>query len=313
MPSNYNFTDVSLTVGYYSIVIICFVGYLTNVLNILVSMRQEMRKTAMGFYNTIISSFNIVYLVLALFQGSLTSSVYACVLIPYFTRIIYQISTWSNVLVLFDRMILISKKMKSLKSNDDIFNMKKVSIIILALFAIVCVINLPNLFFYLQSQTLFNPLTNSTIVYVSCTSSANMMLIRDTMTIISRVALPLVSEVVINTILIRNLFKLNKITTTVSHNREYRFAKTIIILNVIYGFSNCILATTIIFINIYGYNQTYISTTSDESAIASLAYVCANMLVIFINCDLVFFVNMMTNKKYREEASSWLNKRIYPK
>jgi hypothetical protein len=210
-------------------------------------------------------------------------------------------------------MILMSRKMKSLAASEDVFKMKKVSIIISALFAIVCVINLPNLFFYLQSKTFFNPLTNSTIVYVSCTASTTMLLIRDTASIFSRVVLPLVSEVVINTILIRNLFKLNKITTTVSHNREYRFAKTIIILNVIYGFSNCILATTIIFINIYGYNQQYISTTSDESAIASLAYVCANMLVIFINCDLVFFVNIVTNKKYREEASSWLNKRIYPK
>jgi hypothetical protein len=277
MPSNYNFTNVTITVGSYSIIVVCFVGYLTNVLNILVSMRQEMRKTAMGFYNTIISIFNIGFLVFALFQNNyLTSSVYACVLIPYFTRIIYQMSTWLNVLVLFDRMILMSKKMKSLAASEDVFKMKKVSIIISALFAIVCVINLPNLFFYLQSQTFFNPLTNSTIVYVSCTASTTMLLIRDTATIFSRVVLPLVSEVVINTILIRNLFKLNKITTTVSHNREYRFAKTIIILNVIYGFSNCILATTIIFINIYGYNQQYISTTSDESAIASLA-TCARI------------------------------------
>jgi hypothetical protein len=48
---------------------------------------------------------------------------------------------------------------------------------------------------------------------------------------------------------------------------------------------------------------------SDESAIASFAYVCANIFAIFINFDLIFLVNVITNKKFREEADKLLNRR----
>ena len=311
MPSKYNFTDVTLTIGYYSILIVSSIGFLSNFLNILVCMRKRMRKTAMGFCNIIISTFNFAYLVLALFQNNyLTSSEYSCILLPYFTRVIYQMSSWLNVLVLLDRMILISYKNRS----DDVFNvnMEKVSLIIMALFALICIVNLPNIFFSLQTQTYFNPLTNTTVMYTMCTSDTQTILIRDILAAVSRVVLPLVLEVIINTTLILKLIKFKNLTTTISHYKEFRFAQTIIILNVFYGVSNLISVITIVFINIYGYNQTYISTTTDQSAIASFAYVCASIFGAFINCDLIFFVNMVTNKRFREEASQVLDRRIYP-
>jgi hypothetical protein len=320
MPSKYNFTNITITFGQYSMIAVSAFGLLTNILNIQVSARKEMRKTAMGFYNLIISTLNVAYLILALFQSTyLTSSQYACILIPYFTRIIYQMSSWLNVMVLFDRMILISYKRRSNESFSPVFNVKKVSLIIVALMAIIFIVNVPNLLFHLDTQTFFNPLTNTTIVYTSCTSDLRTILLRDIIASVTRVILPLVLEVIINTILISKLLKFtdyknnaNLETTSLSmmsHEREYRFAQTIIILNVIYGVSNLISVITIVLINVYGYNQTYISTMSDESAIASFAYVCANIFAIFINFDLIFLVNVITNKKFREEADKLLNRR----
>ncbi len=320
MPSKYNFTNITMTFGQYSMIFVSAFGLLTNILNVQVSARKEMRKTAMGFYNLIISTLNVAYLILALFQSTyLTSSPYACILIPYFTRIIYQMSSWLNVMVLFDRMILVSYKRRANETFSHVFNVKKVSLIILALTMVIFVVNVPNLLFRLETRTFFNPQTNTSIVYMSCTSDLNTILLRDTIASVTRVILPLILEVIINTILISKLLKFTdyknnaSLETTslsmVSHEREYRFAQTIIILNVIYGVSNLISVTTIILINVYGYNQTYISTTSDESAIASFAYVCANIFAVFINFDLIFLVNVITNKKFREEADKLLNRR----
>ena len=311
MPSKYNFTNLTVTLGFYSIIAVSAFGILTNLLNIQVSFRKEMRKTAMGFYNIIISTINCIYLCVVLINGNyLSTSQYACVLIPYFIRVMYQMSSWLNVMVLFDRMILISYNKRRMHEVDKVeFNLRKVSLLVLGLLAILCLINVPNLLFRLQTQTYYNSVTNTTVVYLPCTSDSIIVLIRDILSSISRVFLPLIIGTIINGVLITKLLRYTPTTDVVSQDRELKFAKTIIILNVIYGVSNLISVVTLILINVYGYNQTLISTTSNESAISSFAYVCANIFGAFINCDLIFFVNILSNKRFREEADQLLNRK----
>lgn len=310
MPSIYNFTNITVTLGFYSMIAVSAFGILTNLLNIQVSVRKEMRKTAMGFYNIIISTINCIYLSLALINGNyLTTSQYACILIPYFLRVMYQMSSWLNVMILFDRMILITHNKRRINEVDNFeFNLRKVSLVVFGLLAMLCFINVPNLLFHLQTQTFYNSVANTTIVYLSCTSDSKIILIRDILSSVSRVFLPLIIGTIINGILISKLLRYKPTTGIVSQDRELKFARTIIILNVIYGVSNLISVVTLILINVYGYNQTLISTTSNESAIASFAYVCANIFGAFVNCDLIFFINILSNKRFREEADQLLNR-----
>ena len=92
-------------------------------------------------------------------------------------------------------------------------------------------------------------------------------------------------------------------TSCLSLKRELRFAKTIIILNVIFIFSDMLALSIHVAINVYGYNQTYISTTTtNQSAIISFVFVCAFQFVVFMVCDVTFVVNVLSNKKFRIEC-----------
>ena len=188
---------------------------------------------------------------------------------------------------------------------DHTLKKKKLSLIILGLFLAICVLNSIGFFYHIETQTVFDQTTNNTIIVSSTCSPWTPLIgiIRDSVVAVSRVILPLILLVITNILLVRKLLKVkNVLTTSISLRREYKFALTITILNFIYAFSNLVSLVSLVLINVYGYNQTYVSTTSDESAIASFVYICANLFATFTNCDLLFFVNLLSNKKFRKEA-----------
>ena len=103
------------------------------------------------------------------------------------------------------------------------------------------------------------------------------------------------------------IVKLKRVSQNVTNasmtlKRERRFALTIILLNTIYATSYLLALTSTILINIYGYNQTYVSSGSYESSFASFVYVCVQLLTTFINCELAFIVNLLSHKTFRKEA-----------
>jgi hypothetical protein len=118
MSSQYDLTILTYQVIFYSCILIGAIGLVTNLLNIVISQRKKMtKKTTMGIYNTYMSVLNIMTIIFAAFLTTfpqsisnvelLTSSVLSCKLIPYFTRIFSQCVAWSNVLIAFDRMIVV--------------------------------------------------------------------------------------------------------------------------------------------------------------------------------------------------------------
>jgi len=56
-------------------------------------------------------------------------------------------------------------------------------------------------------------------------------------------------------------------------------------------------------INIFSENDDdYIQNSSTQAAIAAFAFLCSNMIVWFLICDLSFFLNVLSNKKFRDET-----------
>jgi hypothetical protein len=55
-------TNLRYSFTFYSLIIVCTFGLFTNILNILLSLRKEIQKTTMGYYNIIMSIFNILTL-----------------------------------------------------------------------------------------------------------------------------------------------------------------------------------------------------------------------------------------------------------
>jgi hypothetical protein len=105
--SNVNFAYLTLTVGLYTMLTITGIGVVTNLLNIRVCLGKHTRKTTMGFYNLLIAPINISALIISLFTRKLAND-WSCLLIPYTQRVLFQMISWINVMVSFDRLYLIT-------------------------------------------------------------------------------------------------------------------------------------------------------------------------------------------------------------
>ena len=153
MASIYNFTNETLSIEFYGSIVIGSIGFLTNSLNLTVSLRENVRKTKMGFYVTFVSIFNILAIIVNILdffpqsigqQQTILISTYTCALVQYFSRVLLQISQWLNVLISFDRLSFLEYRARQ---DQRPLNKKRSLLIILGLVTFICVINVTNLFY----------------------------------------------------------------------------------------------------------------------------------------------------------------------
>ena len=311
-----NFTNETLSLEFYMCVVIANFGILTNLFNIIVSSRSKIQDiVVMGFYNIYMSSLNILGLLVLSYlhmfpqsigRAELTStSIYACLAIPFFARVFTTMTSWLNVLVSYDSIC-------AFKLNYNryfLHNRNNLRKILFLIFLISCFVHVFNFFFYLEIQTQYDSTKNATQTIAVCTAPRIIQTLRDACAALARIILPIIFQTTFNGILIVRLFELRKNQQT-TLKKEKRLAFTVIIFNIIYVLGEIPLIVCSVFINIYGYNQTYISTSSNESAIASFAFVCSLAFAIFTSYSLIPFVNYFTNKKYRKEAKKMLGLKV---
>ena len=235
-------------------------------------------------------------------RADLTStSIYACLAIPFFSIVFSTMTSWLNVLVSYDCIC-------AFKLNYDrhfLHNRNNLRKILLLIFLISCLTQVFNLFFYLEIQTQYDSTKNATQTLSVCTAPRIIQSLRDACAALVRIILPIIFQTLFNCILIVKLFELRK-KRDHTLKKEKRLAFTVIIFNIIYIIGKVPLIVSSVFINIYGYNMTYISTGSNESAISSFAYVCSIAFALLTSFSLLPFVNFFTNKKYRKEAKTML-------
>jgi len=262
-------------------------------------------------YNMYMSSLNILALLVfsylymfpqSIGRADLTStSIYACLAIPFFSIVFSTMTSWLNVLVSYDCIC-------AFKLNYDrhfLHNRNNLRKILLLIFLISCLTQVFNLFFYLEIQTQYDSTKNATQTLSVCTAPRIIQSLRDACAALVRIILPIIFQTLFNCILIVKLFELRK-KRDHTLKKEKRLAFTVIIFNIIYIIGKVPLIVSSVFINIYGYNMTYISTGSNESAISSFAYVCSIAFALLTSFSLLPFVNFFTNKKYRKEAKTML-------
>jgi hypothetical protein len=323
MPSTIDLTNLTVNFLYYSTISVGSIGFITNLMNIHVSLTNEIQKTSMGFSNICLSIVTIFSIIFACFltlypqpfgmSNLLITSPLACKLIPFFARIFTQLGAWINVSMSFDRLIVMYyKNMEAYKKRPDIIkNKKNLSLIFFLLTILIGIISFPSLLYEVRVS---NNATNVTVL-MCAPPSTNIGLLRDLIPLFVRIVIPSVIQIIMSVILVNKLLKLKINVNTLSLKREYKYTITIIVLNIVFIFTDLMVIASLISINVYGYNQTYISKTSNESAIASFIYVFVIMLVFFIIGDLLFFVNLFTNKKFKREAKrlyfDWWAKRYF--
>jgi hypothetical protein len=157
MTSSVDLNILTRLVGLYGFLTILFIGILANVLNICVCLMKKTRNTAMGFYNLITATFNLAFLGVIILQTSFVNSFnWTCVLVPYLARIVYQMISWLNVMVSFDRLFLSYNTQQSSvqsQNGDNNLNRKKLILIVIVIFTALLCVNISGLFYHLETQS----------------------------------------------------------------------------------------------------------------------------------------------------------------
>jgi hypothetical protein len=286
---------------FYSSFLVVTTLLIGNILNIMICMRKIIRKEMMGFYNIIISLFNILTLSIGLLfyfpptinaQDLLLVSNFSCVTLSYAMRVCVQMSAWLHVFLSLDRYSCVAFNQKLAFILND---RKKLSFIILGLFGIICVINVSNLLFRV-STTNFAP-------YMQCDSTPLTIQIRNTIITIFRIILPLILQIVFSTLLIFNLFKVRRtVMMNQTMKKEYRFARVILWLNLMFFINETPIFLITLYLSITGEIPKYPldDKTSDSEAIVSLIYYILYFFSLYLFGS-IFFVNLFTNKIFKRE------------
>ena len=307
------FSTIQHQYSFYSFLIVANVGFLVNFLNIItfILRGEKFSKNSMRFYNLLISTSNILALVASyvyLFPNTmgmqnfeLISNI-SCILLSYALRVFLQLSSWLNVMTTLDRLICLTYPGRCKWSKDT----RKLTVAALGLFLGLVLINLPNAWFKLETQT--TNAANETLLL--CTANANIVKLRDFLGVSMRFAVPFVLELLFNVVLIYTFIAQKKTLSICTRDmtREHRFAFTILILNALYFVTDTPSIVMTILLNLSGFNQK-IKPTTRVQALMSLAYTFTLGLLLY-RCTCLFFVNLLVNKVYRREMFSML---MHPK
>ncbi len=255
------YASLITSLEYYSCLTLANIGIIANILNILLSSRKNIQKITMGFYNILMSIFNILLLIFAgyvtLFPVTLgqpqliSSSHYGCNILAYVIRVTIQMIQWLNLMITCDRMLCVwtatsatvARRFEFIKSKRKLF------LIVTALFAISCLLNIINVFFKIEQRSMLVAAVvgeeNSTQThynYTECVSTSLINMISVTSAVFTRIIFPIVLQVLMNAILIYKLFVVKKrlrilVMSQRSLVKEYKFALNVIVLNGFYVLS----------------------------------------------------------------------------
>jgi hypothetical protein len=304
--------DILTKMLFYSGATLSSIFIVGNVLNILICTRKTLIEEMIGFYNIIVSVFNIITIIMLNlivfpttlnYQDLTTFSIFSCISIMYFTRVSAQMSSWLYVFLSLDRYLCVVnfKKLKSILKDK-----KKISLILLTLFVTTLVINSPNFLLSLANVSAFDSQTNQTQVSIVCTATSSILLTRNMIVIVFRIVLPLILQIIFSVLLIYKLFKTREsVAAGIDRNmkKEYRFARIIIWLNICFIITQTPFMIATIYFSVLGVRAVYpISETASNSlAISSLVFFMTNVFSSYMFGSL-FFVNLLTNRIFKNEV-----------
>ncbi len=292
-------------VNFYSSTLICSIGIVGNILNILLCLNERIQKRTMGIFNLLMSIFNILSLTSVLIiylppsagnQDLTLTSDFSCKMLYYFNAVCVQMVAWLNVMVTIERIAFISE----IRLVKFVKNKKILGLIFLGLFAFNLITNIPTLLF-----KLINEEKNQTVKYITCTSTSTVVLIDNVNASTTRLFLPIILQIFLSIVLIiylKNNREKYKNNSSPVFKNEYRYAFAVVILNLIYIVTECPFMILKIYFSILDIIPNYplIAGTSRSLAIRTLAYFCTMSLSLYKFCSL-FFVNIFLNKQIRKE------------
>ena len=301
-----NLKTVQGQFGYYSCLLMGNIGLISNLLNIVVCMRRKkIRRVSMGFYNPLMSLFNILNMIFAYLyflpvgmglESLFFRSDYHCILLSYLGRICVQMSSWLNIMLSLDRTISITYPNRFTWHKNRSLLIK----IVLGILLVISVINVPNLMFeVVEVQTTTSE--NVTVITKSCTCKEPIIgVIRDSIAQLMRTVIPLVLEFGLSSVLIYKLIRTrSNLSVQRSLYRDYKFSLTILMLNLMFFITHFPLFISLVYLNAMNYYHPS-RTTTKSFVLASFLNILATVFATWMYAT-VFFVNLAFNKHFKNE------------
>ena len=301
-----NLTYIQSQIATCSCIIIILLGITTNILNVLICSRKKIRKESLGFYSPLMSILNILSLIFGLFivypplSEVLLISTLTCVIFSYLSRITLHTNSWLYVLASLDRTLCIINPLKF----RFIKNKKNLSILVLALTVIICLLDSPNFFYSVKLNQV-----NASLVIKRCTAPSEIVLIRDLLAQLMRTIFPVVLEFILNSILIYKLIKSRRNANVQrSLHRDYKFAFTIVILNLMFLITHLPLLVVVVYLNVLN-NQNIILYNTNNLIVANFLLTITTLFASYMTLS-VFFVNLICNRFFKMELFSAFNEGV---
>lgn len=224
----------------------------------------------------------------------LLTSIYACTILSFLARLLAQHSSWIYVILVSERLVCVMYPVEY-----KIFRYKKViiAVVVSIVFLFLCGLDSPNLLLYLAA-TKTNSSANQTLV---CTGDALVIRIRDAVVIAFRMVIPFILTILLNIVLVFKLVKIkNQIRSKDSYMlREYRFAFSIIALNVLFILTLLPNLVALIYLNLAQYDQANLAYTRQVAVANFMLYV--GQYISAYNYSFNFFINLKANSMFRKE------------
>ena len=227
---------------------------------------------------------------------------HACALLTYTGRVSIQMSAWLYVFMSIDRFICVVTFNENLKRI--LVNKKNVSLILLGLFGFITLINVPNLFYRVQTMVSHNQ-TQTNVSSKCSPPNSTLVLVRNLEIGAFRVILPVSLQIIFSSLLIKRLFATRKRANMIGGDmeRQYRFTKIIVYLNVSILLTEMPILVMSAYFGFMGASFRYpidATTASKSFARATLAFYISDMIGAYIFGS-VFFVNVATNSLFKDE------------
>lgn len=210
-----------------------------------------------------------------------------CKLLTFSRRFIIHASCWVTVFITIDRYLAICHqnrfKFMSKKSIE--------ALLILAIFLILAVLNIPNFFYYLPPRS-----------GAVCTADQVASMSSEFISILVRNLIPLTLMLILNFLILRKMKVSSQINHRQNHTfsqREIQFTKSVVAYNVFFSICSFPITIYLILNNIYLYSGAYKS----DLVLAAAYNLFFNIVLSFSHCKayLTFFMNVGFNKVFRRE------------
>ena len=284
--------DLDMKFQYYSSLTVAPICFFFNSLAIIVFLSKKLKNTN-WIQNIILNLTNnmvlvnifIIFYTKSINKDILVYSNLHCKLLSFSIRVLVQQSSWIYVILAAERLLCVTypNEYKSFKN-------KRLALVLVVgiVLALICILNIPNLFFNIETTTQQSISANQTLSSLACTSDALIGKIRNYVVIAFRMVIPFMLTMILNMILVVRLKNKRK----TAKKSEDKFAFSIIVLNLLFIITLIPAIVAMIYSNV-------VSNTR-QIAIANFMLHVSQVISSY-NYGFNFFINLKTNILFRKQ------------